>query len=249
MTVKNGLVWYWDLDSADAAVVDQHSGLSLSRVGTTTTVTGGAPDGGNCISVGNATGKYRNSSVAKTINYDAGFSVNVWAFSTADSSIGNWLVSHRNDASLLPNNHYFQMVARLFDNTEFGGVAASAGSTYRNAIAGPALAQNQWHMFTLIDDGTTTFFYRNAALAAYSSTALDSRDTGSAAFSLGGESWVASVNAGTNHRGQIAMAGVWSVPLSSESITWLYNGGAGRRYAALTRGGSRRRRYSGRAGL
>lgn len=249
MSLLNNLVWYWDLGSADASIVDQHSGLTLSRVGSTSTVSGGAPDGGNCISVGSATGKYRNSSVPKTVNYDSGFSVNIWAFSTADSSIGNWLISHRNDASSLPNNHYFQMVARLFDSTEFGGVAASGGATYRNAIASSALAQNQWHMFTLTDDGSTTNFYRNGTLAASSSTTLTTRDTGAAALSIGGESWVATVNSSTNHRGRISMAGVWSISLSTENISWLYNGGSGRRYAALTRGGSRRRRYSGSHGL
>lgn len=233
MTVKDGLVWYWDLDSADAAIVDQHSGLSLSRVGTTTTVTNGAPDGGNCVSVGNGVGKYRNSSVPKTVNYDAGFSLNIWAYSTSDSSVGNWLISHRNDASLLPNNHYFQLVARIFDNTDYAGVASSAGATYRNAIASPALAQNQWHMFTVVDNGATTSLYRNGELAATGSTTLTTRDTGAAAFSIGGESWVAGINASTNHRGRVSMAGVWDRPLTADEITWLYNSGAGRRYNSL----------------
>jgi hypothetical protein len=67
-TLLTDLVWYWDLSSADATITDQHSGLSLSRVGTTITESTGGPDGGPCINFGAAAGKYRNASVAKTVS-------------------------------------------------------------------------------------------------------------------------------------------------------------------------------------
>lgn len=232
MTVKDGLVWYWDLDSADAAIVDQHNGLSLSRVGTTTTVTGGAPDGGNCISVGNAVGKYRNSSVAKTINYDVGFSVNIWAFSTGQSFFGNWLINHRNNPSNLPDNRYFQLVARPVASPDSADVWAPADSV-RSAAASPAAGIDQWVMFTLVDNGSSTQLYRNGVLVATSSTTLATRNTGPASFGIGGSSWDSGVEANLNHRGRVSMAGVWDRPLTADEVTWLYNSGAGRRYNSL----------------
>jgi hypothetical protein len=247
MTVKDGLVWYWDLDSADASIVDQHSGLSLSRIGTTTTVTGGAPDGGNCVSVGNGVGKYRNSSVPKTISYENGFSANVWVYSTSDSSVGNWLISHRNDASLSPNNQYFQVAARFLGASDVASIPSAGGAVYRSAVASPAGVQNQWQMLTVVDTGTTTHLYRNGVLLASDSTTLSTRDTGAASFSIGGESWNSLINSATTHRGRLSMAGVWDRPLTADEITWLYNSGAGRRYASLRYG--RRRGYSGSYGL
>lgn len=247
MSLLNNLVWYWDLASADASIVDQHSGLALSRIGATSTITGGAPDGGNCISVGNATGKYRNSSVAKTVNYDAGFSANIWAYSTADSSFGNFVINHRNDGSNPPDNRYFQIFVRASSNTDEAWVLNT--TQQRVALVSPTAAQNQWVMFTLVDDGSTAVLYRNGTQVGTGTTTLSSRNTGAAAFAIGGDAWVGSISASTNHRGRLAMAGVWSVALSNESVAWLYNSGLGRRYSELTRGTSRRRRHAGGYGL
>jgi hypothetical protein len=92
-------------------------------------------------------------------------------------------------------------------------------------------------MLTLRDTGTTTEIWRNGVLAATSSTALGARDTAAAIFAIGG-AWHSTIDAPTNHRGQLAMAGVWNEPLDAADITRLYNGGNGLRYADLGGGKS-----------
>jgi hypothetical protein len=229
-TLLTDLVWYWDLSSADATITDQHSSLALSRVGTTTTESTGGPDGGPCINFGAAAGKYRNASVAKTVSYDDGYTVNIWARSTGTSTTGNWLVNHRNDPASIPDNRYFQLGARAASSDFISSF--DAANTARSAIASQA-ALDTWQMLTVRDTGTVTELYRDTLLVATASTAIGTRATGAAAFAIGGNSWQAAINTFLNHRGQLAMAGVWNEPLSTAAITALYNGGNGRRYADL----------------
>jgi hypothetical protein len=225
-TLLTDLVWYWDLSSADATITDQHSGLALTRVGTTTTESTGGPDGGPCINFGSAAGKYRNASVAKTVSYDDGFTFNIWSISTGTSTTGNWLASHRNAGAPF----YFQAYARV-SSVDGCDVFDNSGSA--RTVSNSQAALNTWQMLTLRDTGTTTELYRNGSLVATSSTALGARSTAAASFAIGGTSWNATMQPGTDHRGQLAMAGVWNEPLSQAAITALYNGGNGRRYADL----------------
>jgi len=239
VNLLTNLVWYWDLSSADATITDQHSGLTLSRIGTTTTDATGGPDGGPCISFGNAAGKYRNASVAKTISYDDGYTVNIWVRSTASGSVLNMAVNHR----ALTGSLYFQLLARRANGND---QAFTIDATPANRIAQNAQESlNTWQMLTLRDTGTTTELYRNGVLVATSSTVLGARSTAAAEFAIGGEAWNGTIDGALNHRGQLAMAGVWNEPLSQSAITALYNSGAGRRYSDLViPANSRRRRRS-----
>ena len=243
MDLRNNLQWYWDLSSADASIVDQHSGLSLARVGTTTTDATGGPDGGPCISFGNAAGKYRNASVAKTVSYDDGFSVNIWVRSTGTSSTGNWVINHRDAGigALL----YFQIGARSSGGLDFGSVFDESQTS--RAVSNTQAALNTWQMLTLVDTGTAASLYRNGELESTSETSLGDRATGESPFAIGGRAWDASLN--FNHRGQLSMAGIWNGPLSESEITALFNVNNGRRYADLNIPSSitaRRRRSRGR---
>jgi hypothetical protein len=230
MSLLASLQWYWDLTSADATITDQHSGLALSRIGTATTNSTGGPDGGPCISVGNAAGLYRALATPKTISYDDGYTVNVWAYSTGSSSTGNWLVTHRNSGS----PRYFQVIARVFTGNDSASTIDNGG-TFREC-QNTAFGLNAWQMLTFVDSGTSAVLYRNGVEIASSSTALGARSTGSAGFVIGGD-WSGSVGASLNHRGRLAMVGVWNEPLNVASVSRLYNGGMGRRYADLGGGG------------
>lgn len=231
--VKDGLVWWWDLNSADATITDQHSGLVLTRHQTPTTVVGGAPDGGDCISFGTAQGKYRNASVPKTIAYERGFSANCWAFSTSFSTFGNRLINHRDIAA---PNWYFQMGVVHPAIGDWGEVF-SAGGTIRSASSGvPASPLNTWVMLTYVDNGTTSYLYRNGVLIATGSTTIGALSTANAPFAIGGHAWQTINDSQLDHRGRMSMAGVWDRPLTADEITWLFNSGAGRRYNTLTFG-------------
>ena len=231
MSLLTSLKCYWDLSAADATITDQHSGLSLSKIGTTTTDSTGGPDGGPCINFGAAAGKYRNASVAKTISYDDGYTVNIWVRSTAYGATGNWFFVHRsNPGGGFPGGQYWQVLQ--FTPGLYDSVATiDASNTFRESTSsrGPL---NTWQMLTLRDTGTTTEIWRNGVLAATSSTALGARNTAAAIFVIGGF-WGGSMLSGVDHQGQLAMAGVWNEPLDASQITRLYNGGMGRRYADL----------------
>lgn len=222
-----GLQWYWDLDTAGATENDLHNGLALTKSGTVTVSSGGGPDGGDCIDVGSAAGCYANASVARTIDTAAGFSVSIWAYSTADSSTGNWLISHRD--STVTTAHW-QIAARRSTNIDNANTWEATG-TVRLASASETSA-NAWHMFTLVDDATSLRLYVDGVLAGTDATSLGARDSSARPFAIGAQSWSTGAAAG-RHNGRLAMAGVWGVPLDTDQITALYNGGAGLRYAAL----------------
>jgi hypothetical protein len=234
MSLLAPLQWYWDLSAADASIVDQHSGLSLGRIGTTTTSSTGGPDGGPCIDFGAAAGKYRNASVVKTVSYDDGYTVNVWVRSTGRSATFNMPMSHRGVS--VPDPFYFQLNALRSDSLD--RVTTFSDSIIGRFASAAQESLNVWQMMTLRDTGTTTEFWRNGVLLDSSSTVLGARSTAAAPFAIGGHSWEDVISPNVNHRGQLAMAGVWNEPLDAAQILRLYNGGMGRRYADLDRSGS-----------
>ena len=239
MSLLTDLQWYWDLNTADATESDQHSSLSLTKGGTVTVVSGGAPDGGDCISVGAAAGYYSNASVARTIDTEGGFSLNIWAFSTGDSGTGNWLMSHRGNVAA---DAHWQITARRSTSEDIALTADDSGAT-RTAAASEA-SQNAWHMFTAVDDATSLRLYVDGSLAATNTTSLGTRDSSARPFALGAGAWDLG-NTNLRHRGRLSMAGVWGTALTTTLITELYNSGSGKRYAdlaAASSGGARRRR-------
>lgn len=231
--VKDGLVWWWDLNSADATITDQHSGLVLTRHQTPTTVVGGAPDGGDCISFGTAQGKYRNASVPKTIAYERGFSANCWVFTTGSSTFGNRLINHRD---LAAPNQYFQMGVIHPTVGDWGEVFSASGASRAATSGVPASPLNTWVMLTYVDNGSTSSLYRNGVLVATGSTAIGALATANAPLAIGGHAWQTINDSSLDHRGRMAMTGVWDRPLTADEITWLFNSGTGRRYNSLTFG-------------
>jgi hypothetical protein len=223
MSLLTNLVWWWDLSSATTTIADQQSGLTLTSDGVNapTINATGAPDGGACLNF--SFSRYR-ATVPRTINYNDGFSANIWVRSTGTSSVFNGAMMHRNQAT----QWYWQITARGNGlDSVFGGDAASV---YRNPT-NTAGALNTWQMLTLVNDATSMRLYRNAGLVATDSTTLGVRHTENAAFAIGSQSWLGQID--TWHIGQLAMAGVWSKGLTESELSQLYNNGIGRRYSAL----------------
>ena len=235
MSLKTGLQWYWDLTSSPSSIVDQHSGLSLGKIGTVTTIETGGPDGGPCINCGAAAGKYRNAAVAKLPSYESGFSINIWVYSTADSSFGNWCFSHRFQNATDPR--YAHMYVRSSDDDVIGVMTLPSSSTAR----GDQAPLNEWQMLTGVLRNGEVELWRNASLIGTSGFAGDLL-TEPAPLSIGGNSWNTVANTFTDHRGRMAKSGVWSRPLDPEEMEVLFNEGAGRNYSDLISGSSRRRR-------
>jgi len=231
MSLLSTLQWYWDLSAADASIVDQHNGLSLSKVGTTTTSSTGGPDGGPCIDFGAAAGKYRNASVAKTVSYDDGYTVNIWVRPTGTSASTSFVCVHRANPPIVAGGLYWQIQTRQVATSSDRLQTLDSVPAFRTGSATQG-AVNTWQMMTLRDTGTTTEYYRNGVLVGSSSDSLGARSTSAAPFALGGE-WNDTILDSTAFRGQLAMAGVWNEPLSQSNITRLYNGGMGRRYDDL----------------
>ena len=222
-----GLQWYWDLNTAGATETDQHNGLVLSKSGTVNVSSGGAPDGADCIDVGSAAGYYRNASVARTIDTEAGFSVNIWGYSTADSATANCIFNHRGSSA---SQTHWQINIRDSSSTD-RAITRDAVPVVRTASASEASA-NAWHMYTLVDDATSLRLYVDGSLVATDATALGTRDSAAREMAIGAAAWSAG-SAALRHNGRISMAGVWGIALDTTQISALYNSGAGKRYAAL----------------
>jgi len=222
MSLLTGLHWWWDLAASAATITDQHNGLSLTRAGTVTTDASGGPGGkGSCDF--NA-GWFLNASVARPFNYKLGSSFNCW-FHSASTAGNQWIINHRSNSV---GGVYWQSFvsssnasANIFDSAIN---AATVGP-----IAVPSL--NTWHMLTITDNGTIATGYMNGVSFGTASTAaLGPFGTANAPFAIGVAAW----NTGFGrYIGKLAMAGVWSVPLTAANITSLYNGGAGVNYAGL----------------
>ena len=231
MSLLTGLQWHWDLSSASATITDQQSGLVLTKGGTATTVTGGAPDGGDCVSVGSAAGWYFNSSVPRTIDTNSGFSVNIWAYSTGTSAVGNWAISHRATAATANN---WQIITRLVStSTDTCTTHDGAGSLRRTDHTQQAI--NGWHMFTLVDSGNvgSLKLYVDGVLRDTDVTTLTTRQTAAQPFAIGTSSWDLG-QAALTHNGRLFSTSVWGRVLTAGDITTLYNSGQGLRFAAFS---------------
>jgi hypothetical protein len=233
MSLLAPLQWYWDLSAADASIVDQHSGLTLNKIGTTTTESTGGPDGGPCVSF--SAGKYQNTSVAKLAAYETAYTVNAWVKSTASSSFANFILNHRTD----PFVFYWQMTMRVASGLSAGKDAFLILNNAGSAIGRSGATQealDSWQMVTGVRRGSNIEFWRNGVLQESAAISAGTLSTVATVLTIGG-SWTNASDASTDHRGQLAMAGVWNDSLSQADITRLYNGGNGRRYADLGGGG------------
>jgi hypothetical protein len=93
-------------------------------------------------------------------------------------------------------------------------------------------------MLSAVDRGTAMEFWIDGVKVAEARTELGARNTGTAAFAIGGHGWPptgGSMDATIDHRGLLAMAGQWNRPLNEAEMTALYNSGRGRRYESLSR--------------
>jgi hypothetical protein len=232
VSLLHGLQWYWDLDTNPASIVDQHSGLSLAKVGTVNASAAGGPDGGPCIDCGTEAGKYRTADVAKPFPYESGFTLNIWVYNTAFSSAGNWYINHRD--TLTTDTRHFQMT-RSNSLAAVGTNIWDASGTSRRANSPSDLSLDRWYMVTSVDYGTYCETWLDGVKVAENRTALGAHNTGTAAFGIGGIAWENIMGATTDHRGLLAMAGQWNRPLNGRELWALYNSGRGRRYATLNR--------------
>jgi hypothetical protein len=232
MALKSGLAWYWDLSAADATIADSHGGLEVTKIGTVDTLPTGGPDGGPCIDLGAAAGKYRNGSVPE-ISYDDGYTVNIWAYSTASSSTFNYLLAHRESST---GAFYFQVCTR----STLGGLEGDFGLTWYGSAASRAAntaaeSLDVWQMLTLRDTGTATEIWRNGVLLSTNSATPGTVSTGSAPLAFGAlPADETIILRGQEHRGSLAMAGVWERPLDEAEIVELFNGGDGLRYEDIS---------------
>ena len=228
-SLLTGLQWYWDLDSADATITDQHSGLVLTRESTVNTLLGGAPDGGNCVDfpLGGSTNVYRNLSVAPLQSYSESYTVNIWVRNTAISATnGNWYINHRAGTS----PYYFQILSARnpIDPQTVSVLMDGSGNIYR--IEYPYTIMNQWFMITTVVRGHTFEMWINGTIYV-SQVRVMTQSTANAPFAIGNAAWTPANN--LQHQGQLFAAGVWNKALTGTDINNLYNGGKGKRYDNL----------------
>jgi hypothetical protein len=225
VTLKTSLLHWWDLAESVATLNDQHGSLNLTRTGTLNTESTLAPDGGSCVS-NPATGYFLADNVPRMAGFTTGFSVNIWARRTSNSSTGNFFVSHRNDPA--GSGRYFQINRSNSNALQNHSIINS--TAIQNATSA-ATDLNVWTMLTLVSDASTINSYQNGVLA--STTARSgTADTANAAFAFFTGSFLPGFSA-IYHLGQLFACGIWSRALAQNDITNLYNSGAGRRYISL----------------
>lgn len=223
--LKASLFYYWDLDNgASSIITDSVSGLALGKTGTVNTLPNGAPDGLSCIEMNGA--YYFTNNVPPISGYGNYFTCNIWVYSYSQSAIGNWVMSHRNNAS---NTTYFQILSFVNGTAEVD-FFTSTGVFYNFQ----SIVLNRWYMITAIRRGDILEMWVNGNIvAAFVETVIKGpTNTLSAPFSIGAASWVPG-NSGLQHRGRVFAAGIWNRALNQSEIKKLYNNGRGRRFNNL----------------
>lgn len=231
-TLKNGLIWYWDLNASAATITDSHSRLALTRTGTINTLTAGAPDYGSCVEFPAspaAVAYFRNSSVARQTAYLDTFTANIWAMDYAISSTGNLYISHRNQTA---NAEYFSLATVAgTPNIISGGFFNSVPTVFNPTFTAQPL--NTWNMITLVKHSHQIDMYVNTEQVSQAPVFEGTVSANSAALSLGIASWASALTLPFQHQGRLFGAGVWGRALKNPEIVALYNSGYGRRYENL----------------
>lgn len=226
-TLKNGLIWYWDLAESLATITDQHSRLVLTRSGTINTLLDGAPDRGSCIEIptgSTGTDVFRNASVASQVFYRDTYSVNIWVMNYSISAIYNSHIAHR---AVVANGDYYVM----YSNSLTNGISYYNSVPTELATVFPAQPFNTWIMMTLVRHSYQFDLYINGEQVSQTGLFTGTTGVNAAPLAIGNASWTPQAN--FQHRGRLFGAGVWGRALKNPEIVALYNSGFGRRYENL----------------
>jgi len=174
---------------------------------------------------------------------DVAFSINLWAYFTAFSSIGNWLINKRGDTE---TNKEWQFVYSTGNNyLQFQKFDKAASTNNRQSIASPVapFVTGQWYNVTITDDGSKTFagmkMYINGVLQAASDVSVGTytgMPTAAASTTsitrMGNGAWT-TADATIAHQGYLEDVSVWRRALTQEEVTYLYSLGTGKTYPFL----------------
>ena len=223
------LVEYWPLDEASGDAIGAHAGLTLADNATVTSQVTGGPDGGRCRQFTSANNEYlsRASEAALQLG-DSDFTIAVWAYLDTNTQ-ERALVSKWGNAGI----HREWLLQRSELGNRFDFAISSDGSTVvrGGATTFGALSTGRCYFVVVKHDATgdTIKIRVNDGVddsAAHSGGAFASTEAlclGEIANPLG----VIQMN------GREAYAAIWRRVLTDAQLTWLYNSGAGRTYAAV----------------
>lgn len=226
MSLLDDLLHWWELDTT--GWLDSHGSWNLTnRTAVTITATGG-PDGGPAAFFDGS--HYLDRTNVAWDGSGAARSIQIWGYYTSLSSTGNWLINQRTNLS--PLNY------QLLFSTNYAfprGNVWDSATVHSSIIYDEDLSQspNQWYHLLITTNGVNRHkFYVNGVERGRSTVAQNGAVTGNALPFAIGTAWIKGDNT-LRHRGRACMAGIWQRELSESDAVRLYNGGAGRRYAAL----------------
>ncbi len=225
MSVITGLSVYYSLEETSGFRVDSYGGFDL---GDNNTVTSGTGIVGTAAQFTSANSESLSQFDNAKVSIESGAtSIACW-FKTSDSGLiilaSKWDNSAGDEYLLYLTGGNVRW--RVYDTAANNVEVQSSASTY---------ADNAWHFAVAtysdadriprvsVDNGTFT------AGTALPASALD----GSKGFYVGGSGFAAFY-----FNGLIDEFGLWKKELQAAEITWLYNAGAGRSYAAIVAEGA-----------
>lgn len=230
MALKDGLLHWWELDTT--AWLDSHGSWHLTNRTAVSINSTGAPDGGPAA-VFNGSHYLDRTNVAWD-GSGAARSIQVWARYSALSDTGNWLISHRGEpeAKTLHQAYFSNPDSKYFDSLN-ARCGFSDGTITRTVIGDANPPADTWLHILATTNGTNRHrLYVNADMQHELTDALSGVISTAQPFSIGTQSWSKTDTKG-RHLGLACLAAVWQREVSESEAVQLYNGGAGRRYAAL----------------
>lgn len=230
MALKDGLLHWWEL--GDRSWLDSHGSWNLTNRTAVSINSTGAPDGGPAA-VFNGSHYLDRTNVAWD-GSGAARSIQIWARYSALSFTGNWLISHRGSSAetVLHQAYFSNPDSPLFDSLN-ALCNFSDGTITRVMIGDANPPADTWLHILATTNGTNRHrLYVNADMQHELTDALSGVISTAQPFSIGTYSWDKLVITG-RHRGLACLAAVWQREVSESEAVQLYNGGAGRRYAAL----------------
>ena len=237
------LMW-WDLDD-DGTWANQGTAGSvwdLNEVGTVTTTSSTIGTTSRTVAdFDNALGtkylEYDNAGT-KTVAWGGAddISVAIWLKAESVSSALRVMINWRGGATS-PNDRLFvlqlQDVAGTDEDIQ-GAIWDGASVLSNNVNSDNLFAHSTWyHVVMTFDNATNTnnlYLDGNPTPIATATTALGALPTVAAPFAIGAQANTKTTN---GWDGQMAMAGIWDVALTTDEIATLYNGGEGAPYSEI----------------
>jgi len=226
MAIKDNLVSFWEFESG-ALLVDSHGTMTLTDNGTVTQNTGKV---GMAAEFTAANTEFLSHTDHTDLEPgDANFTFTAWVYLVAGYGTYPFILSKDDGGTL--RSYYLRYMGGATNRFDFGlySDGTEGALVYANTFG--AASNNTWYFVTVQYDADANLMY----ISVNAGTQDTNTQTGGA-FSNALDFRIGYLNISDTNalwNGRIDQIVFWKRKITADEITWMFNGGDGRSYAAL----------------